>query len=92
MIETQELDTIIDRVKQKHNEQYINNNDETLVEFWAAQNEMRINNTYFDHKSQYKITWANTQGLTSTIDYIISNKAIPPVPDSEHTLANISKH
>lgn len=42
-------------IKQRFNEHQINGNGETLVEF-CAQNELRINTTYFDHKLQQKIT------------------------------------
>lgn len=66
-------DAVIDGIKQRYNEPCIN----TLVEL-CAQNEFRINNTYFDHKAQHKIIWANSRRQTSMIDYIISNRAVHP--------------
>ncbi|XP_055378928.1 craniofacial development protein 2-like [Condylostylus longicornis] len=67
--------TEINGVKNRFNESHINENGQKLVDF-CAQNELRINNTYFDHKIQHKITWLNTRGATSTIDYIITNRAV----------------
>lgn len=39
---------------------------------------MRINNTYFPHKEQHKYTFNNTKSQKSTIDYVITNRAITP--------------
>lgn len=44
-------DEIIDRIKQRYNESHTNSNGDILVEF-CAQNKMRINNPYFNHKLQ----------------------------------------
>lgn len=41
-------------------------------------NEMRRNNTFFDHKDQFKFTFRNTRGLQSTIDYILTNRCLHP--------------
>ncbi|XP_050455237.1 craniofacial development protein 2-like [Cataglyphis hispanica] len=68
---------VVDGVKQRFNEAHINDNGEKLVAF-CAQNRLRINNTYYDHKDQHKITWANTRSQTSMIDFIISNRAVHP--------------
>lgn len=64
-------------IKQRFNEENINENGEALINF-CAMNELRINNTFFDHKPQHKITWRNTRGQSSMIDYIISNRLIHP--------------
>ncbi|KAH1026588.1 hypothetical protein HUJ05_000229 [Dendroctonus ponderosae] len=39
---------------------------------------MRLNNSFFRHKPQHKITWQNSRGQSSPIDYIIPNSAINP--------------
>lgn len=64
-------------VKQKYNESIINENGELLIDF-CARNELRINNTYFPHKSQHKYTFGNSRGQQSMIDYILSNRSIKP--------------
>lgn len=61
--------TIIQDVKQRFNEDVINESGEEVTEFW-------INNTFFYHQAQYQITWPVSRGPHSTIDYIISNKEI----------------
>lgn len=53
--------TVISGVKQRFNESHVNDSGQNLVEF-CAQNELRINNTYLDHKPQQKITWSNSRG------------------------------
>ncbi|XP_055377908.1 craniofacial development protein 2-like [Condylostylus longicornis] len=68
---------VVDGVKQRFSEDQTNENGIKLTLF-CANNELRINNTYFNHKKQHKITWSNTRGSTSTIDYIITNRAIHP--------------
>ncbi|XP_050455169.1 craniofacial development protein 2-like [Cataglyphis hispanica] len=68
---------VVDGVKQRFNEAHINDNGEKLDAF-CAQNRLRINNTYYDHKDQHKITWANTRSQTSMINFIISNRAVHP--------------
>jgi len=68
--------SIDDSIKQRFNEAHVNNSGETLTTF-CAQNEMKINNTYFNHKP-HKITWSNTQGHSPMIDYIFSNRAVHP--------------
>jgi len=44
----------------------------------CANNNLRINNTFFHHKPQHKYTWENTRGYRSTTDYILTNKNIYP--------------
>jgi len=41
-------------------------------------NSLRINNTFFNHKRNHKITWSDSRGRHSTIDYIITNRNIHP--------------
>lgn len=68
---------IVEGVKQKFNEDVMNDHGEMLTEL-CAHNELRINNTFFPHKQQYKYTWSDTRGRHSTIDYIITNKRMHP--------------
>lgn len=63
-------------IKQQYNENVRNENGTLMIDF-CAQNELRINNTFFPHKPQQKVTWSNSRGQESTIDYIVSNNAIP---------------
>jgi len=67
---------IIDGIKQRYNEDVTNESGELLIQF-CAHNQFRINNTYFPHKQQHKYTW-NSRGQQSTIDYILTNRAIRP--------------
>ena len=53
-------------VKQRFNEDVLNYNGELLVNVCAS-NELRINNTFFDHKRQFKYTFSNTRGQQSII-------------------------
>ena len=46
-------------VKQRFNGDVLNYNGELLVNLCAS-NELRINNTFFDHKPQFKYTFSNT--------------------------------
>lgn len=69
--------TVMNGVMQRFNEPHINDSGEKLIDF-CAHHELRINNTFFDHKPQHKTTWANTRGQSSTIDFIISNRTIHP--------------
>lgn len=62
---------------QKFNEETINESGEDLIEFCAI-NELRINNTFFEHPEQHKITWSNSRGQQSIIDYVLTNKIIHP--------------
>ena len=55
----------------------MNENGTTFTQF-CADNELRISNTFFQNKMQYKITWQNTRGQNSIIDYIVSNRKIHP--------------
>ena len=64
-------------MKQRFNEDVTNENRTMFTQF-CADNELRINNTFFQHKTQYKITWQNTRGQQSTTDYIVSNRKIHP--------------
>lgn len=67
----------IDGVKQRFNEEVINENGERLIEICLL-NSLRINNTFFEHSIQHKITWSDTRGRSSMIDYIITNREIHP--------------
>jgi len=58
----------------KNTKETFNDSGDMLKMFCAA-NQMRINNTFFDHYMSYKYTWQNTRGQQSMIDYIITNRA-----------------
>jgi len=64
-------------VKQRFNETEINDNGDLLINF-CYMNSLRINNTFFNHKRNHKITWSYSRGRHSTIDYIITNRNIYP--------------
>ncbi|XP_030750157.1 uncharacterized protein LOC115877947 [Sitophilus oryzae] len=68
---------VVDGIKQKYNENITNRNGEILTEF-CGQNELRINNTYFPHKEQYKYTFYDNRNNKSIIDYIITNRSFLP--------------
>lgn len=57
-------------------EDVTNRNGEILSEF-CAQNELRINNTYFSHKQQHKYTFYKRNNK-SIIDHIITNRMFLP--------------
>ena len=67
----------VNGVKQRFNEVVMNENGTIFTQF-CPDNELRVNNTFFQKKVQYKITWQNTRGQHSTIDYIVSNRKIHP--------------
>lgn len=67
----------IQGVKQRFNEDTINENGERLIEM-CLMNSLRINNTYFDHRIQHKITFSDSRGRSSMIDFIITNREIHP--------------
>jgi len=64
-------------VKQCFNKGEINDNRALLTNF-CSMNSLRINNTFFNHKRNHKITWSDSRGWHSTIDYIITNRNIHP--------------
>ena len=64
-------------VKNRYNEEAKNESGEQLIHL-CAQNELRINNTFFPHKPQHKFTFENTRGHKSVIDYVITNRNIHP--------------
>ncbi|XP_056647266.1 craniofacial development protein 2-like [Diorhabda sublineata] len=59
--------TVIPGIMHSFNEGAVNDNGDILIDVCAL-NELRINNTYFDHKEQQKYTFANTRSQKSTID------------------------
>lgn len=63
-------------MKQKYNENISNTRGDILVDFYA-QNELRINNTFFQHKPQHKFTFCDNRNQ-SVIDYIFINRNITP--------------
>lgn len=69
-------DEVVKGVKCKYNEE-ATKNGEQLVQL-CAQNELRMNNTFYPHKPQHKFTYENTRGHKSTIDYIITNRNVHP--------------
>ncbi|XP_065160319.1 craniofacial development protein 2-like [Atheta coriaria] len=68
---------VIPGIKQRFNEEVENENGELLTTLCTI-NELRINNTFYNHKQQHKYTFNNERGYRSTIDYIITNREIPP--------------
>lgn len=44
----------------------------------CAQDELRINNTFFQHKQSQKYTFGNTRNQKSSIDFVISNWLVHP--------------
>jgi hypothetical protein len=64
-------------IKQRFNEGEINDNGDLLINF-CSMNSLRINNTFFNHKRNHKITWSDSRGRHSTIDYIITSRNIHP--------------
>jgi len=64
-------------VKQCFNEGEINDNGDLLINF-CSMNSLRMNNTFFNHKRDHKITWSDSRGWHSMIDYIITNRSIHP--------------
>lgn len=62
----------MDGIKNRFNEEALNECDKQLIQI-CAQNELRINNTFFPHKPQHKYTLGNTKGQKSMIDFIITN-------------------
>lgn len=68
---------VIPGVKQQFNEGTCNNSGDIFTQF-CVNNNLRINNTFFDHNMQYKYTWQNTRGQKSVIDYIVTNTHIHP--------------
>lgn len=68
---------VVSGVKQRFNEPTLNENGKAPITF-CAENELRVNNTYFNHKSQYKTICSNSRVQTSSIDCAISNRTIHP--------------
>lgn len=64
-------------IKQRFNESEINENGDLLINF-CSMNSLRINNTFYKHKWNHKITWSDSRGRHSMIDYIITNRNIHP--------------
>lgn len=67
----------IPQIKQRFNEEDHNDNGDLLIDF-CTHNSLRINNTFFDHKTQHKYTFENIQGRRSMIDYTITNREFNP--------------
>lgn len=53
-------------VKNRFSEEILNSNGEQLIHL-CAQNELRVNNTFFPHKAQHKYTFQNSRGQRSVI-------------------------
>ncbi|XP_057671201.1 craniofacial development protein 2-like [Diorhabda carinulata] len=73
---------VIPGVKQRFNENILNDNGELLMNLCSLC-DLRINNTFFDLKPQYKSTFRNSRGQQSTIDYIVTNRHIHPAQIQE---------
>lgn len=69
--------SVIPGIMHNFNEEYKNDNGDILIQTCAL-NELRINNTYFNHKEQQKYTFVNTRGQKSVIDYVITNRKVHP--------------
>ncbi|KAF2895380.1 hypothetical protein ILUMI_10792 [Ignelater luminosus] len=69
---------IVDKIIPGIKERQPRNDKPGRQELLCALNELRINNTFYDHHSQQKVTFANTRGQSSMIDYFITNKTIHP--------------
>ena len=69
--------TPVPGIKQRFNESVANENGDLLTNF-CSMNSLRINNTFFDHKWRHKITWGNSRGQVSMIDYVITNRNVHP--------------
>lgn len=52
---------------------YAIKNGEQLIDI-CCRDELRINNTLFQHKEQHKYTFSDTQGQNSMTNYIITNR------------------
>ena len=59
-------------VKQRFNEKEMNENVDLLTNV-CSMNSLRINNTFFKHKWNHKITWSESRGRHSMIDYVITS-------------------
>ncbi|KAJ4431148.1 hypothetical protein ANN_19743 [Periplaneta americana] len=57
-----------------HGERVENQNGKALKDF-CAHNEMRITNSYFNHREIHKFTWSQ-RGLRSIIDYVLVNRKL----------------
>jgi hypothetical protein len=71
-------------VKQRFIESKINENGALLTNF-CSMHSLRINNTFFKHNSNHKITWSDSRGRHSMIDYIITNQNIHPSQNTDVT-------
>lgn len=68
-------DTVVPGIKQRFNESVTNENGELMVTSCST-DELRINNTFFKNKMQYKYTFDNTRSYRSMIDYVLTNRSI----------------
>lgn len=68
---------IIPNVINRHYEETINENGNMLIEF-SAHNVLRINSTFFEHKTQHNDTFFNIRGQQSTAKYTIISRTIKP--------------
>ncbi|XP_044749780.1 uncharacterized protein LOC123310377 [Coccinella septempunctata] len=69
--------SVVPGVMHCFNEEYKNDNGDILIQTCAL-NELRINNTYFNHKEQQKFTFVNTRGQKSVIDFVVTNRKVHP--------------
>lgn len=69
--------TVISGTKQRFHEAQSNDNGELMVNLCSLNN-LRINNTFYDHKETYKYTFENSRGQKSMIDYIVTNRNVLP--------------
>ena len=63
--------------KKRFNENEMNENVDLLTNV-CSMNSLRINNTFFKHKWNHKITWSESRGRHSMIDYVITSWNIHP--------------
>ena len=64
-------------IKQRFNKDIWNDNGGLLVAF-CTQNNLRINNTFYDHALKYEYTCRNSRGQQSVLDYIITSRHLAP--------------
>jgi hypothetical protein len=58
----------------RYGEEELNNNGERLKEI-CDYNNLKINNTFFEHRDIHKFTWTQkSRNLKSIIDYVISKQ------------------
>ena len=81
---------VIPGVTQRFNENALNDNGELPINL-CSPCDLRINNTFFNLKPQYKYTFRNYRGQQSTKDYIVTNRHTHPTLVQEVRTLNFVK-